>query len=189
MSSTWTQGRKGQGYLNRGGKSHVRDRMEEQNENRRPEKGRADAYQENLPHVIKQIYHRELEYCLECQSRSERCCTISQRTVITLSQVVQVVHCGYRCPDPTCPCRVKVPVVKESTSLGAALYAGLGVGLYHDLGDVTQSIVSFEKTYEPDPATHQLYQDLFEQWTHIYQRSLNMVEEGLVRPLWRAAGT
>src|SRR6266478_4923724 len=49
MSSTWTQGRKGQGYLNRGGKSHVRDRMEEQNENRRPEKGRADAYQENLP--------------------------------------------------------------------------------------------------------------------------------------------
>jgi autoinducer-2 kinase len=86
-------------------------------------------------------------------------------------------------------CRVKVPVVKESTSLGAALYAGLGVGLYNDLGSVAQRIVSFEKTYEPDPAAHQLYQDLFEQWSHIYQRSLNMVEEGLVRPLWRAAGT
>jgi autoinducer-2 kinase len=86
-------------------------------------------------------------------------------------------------------CRVKVPVIKESTSLGAALYAGLGVGLYNDLGSVAQRIVSFEKTYEPDPAAHQLYQDLFEQWSHIYQRSLNMVEEGLVRPLWRAAGT
>lgn len=86
-------------------------------------------------------------------------------------------------------CRVKVPVVKESTSLGAALYAGLGVGLYYDLGDVAQRIVSFEKTYEPDLAAHLLYRDLFEKWSHIYQRSLNMVEEGLVRPLWRAAGT
>jgi autoinducer-2 kinase len=86
-------------------------------------------------------------------------------------------------------CRVKVPVVKESTSLGAALYAGLGVGLYHDLQSVTQNIVNFEKTYEPDYATHQRYQELFAQWLRVYERSLGMVEEGLVRPLWRAAGT
>jgi hypothetical protein len=53
--------------------------------------------------VVKQIFRPELEYCLECQSRLERCCTISQRTVITLSQVVRLIHCGYRCPDPACP--------------------------------------------------------------------------------------
>jgi autoinducer 2 (AI-2) kinase len=86
-------------------------------------------------------------------------------------------------------CRVNVPVVKESTSLGAALYAGLGAGLFHDLQSVAQSIVSFEKTYEPDQATHQVYQETYEQWSRIYERSLAMVEEGLVRPLWRAAGT
>lgn len=86
-------------------------------------------------------------------------------------------------------CRVKVPVVKESTSLGAALYAGLGVGLYQDLRSVAQSVVSFEKTYEPDPTNHQKYQELYEQWSRIYARSLDMVEEGLIRPLWRAAGT
>jgi autoinducer 2 (AI-2) kinase len=86
-------------------------------------------------------------------------------------------------------CRVKVPVVKESTSLGAALYAGLGVGIFDDLQSVAQSIVSFEKTYEPDDATHKLYQELYAQWSRIYERSLAMVEEGLVKPLWRAAGT
>jgi len=86
-------------------------------------------------------------------------------------------------------CRVKVPVVKESTSLGAALFAGLGVGLYDDLRSAAQRVVSFEKTYEPDQAAHQVYQDLYEQWLRIYQRSLAMVDEGLVRPLWRAAGT
>ena len=85
-------------------------------------------------------------------------------------------------------CRVKVPVVKESTSLGAALYAGQGAGLYDDVGSVAQSVVRFEKTYEPDSATHRIYQDLYEQWSQVYQRSLSMVEEGLVRPLWRAAG-
>lgn len=86
-------------------------------------------------------------------------------------------------------CRVKVPVVKESTSLGAALYVGFGVGLYQDLMSVAQSVVSFEKTYEPDPTNHQKYQELYGQWSRIYERSLAMVEEGLIRPLWRAAGT
>lgn len=86
-------------------------------------------------------------------------------------------------------CRVKVPVVKESTALGAALYAGLGAGIFDDLRGVIQHLVRFEKTYEPDPATHQVYSQLYEQWLQVYQRSLSMVEEGLVRPLWRAAGT
>jgi len=86
-------------------------------------------------------------------------------------------------------CRVKVPVVKESTSLGAALYAGLGTGHYHDVQSVAQNIISFEKTYEPVYATHQKYQELYQQWSHVYERSLAMVEEGLVNPLWRAAGT
>ena len=85
-------------------------------------------------------------------------------------------------------CRVKVPVVKESTALGAALYAGRGAGLYDDLGSVAQSIVRFEKVFEPNQETHQLYQGLYNQWLQVYQRSLDMAEEGLIRPLWRAAG-
>ncbi len=86
-------------------------------------------------------------------------------------------------------CRVKVPVIKESTSLGVALYIGLGVGLYDDIRSVTQSLISFERTFEPNEATHQHYLSLYEQWSHVYIRSLAMVEEGLVQPLWRAAGT
>ena len=61
-----------------------------------------------FPHVVKQIYHPELKSCLECQSRLERCCTISQRTVVTLDQVVRVIHCGYRCPHTTCPGRSRL---------------------------------------------------------------------------------
>src|SRR5260370_35332771 len=60
-------------------------------------------------------------------------------------------------------CRVKVPVVKESTSLGAALYAGLGIGLYDDLGSAAQRVVSFEKTYEPNQEANKIYQELYDQ--------------------------
>jgi autoinducer-2 kinase len=86
-------------------------------------------------------------------------------------------------------CRVRVPTVKESTSLGAAMYAGLGAGLYDDLGEVARQVVTFEKTFEPDPHASEVYRQLYEQWLRIYQRSVDMVDEGLVQPLWRAAGT
>ena len=29
----------------------------------------------------------------------------------------------------------------------------------------------------------------FEQWSHVYERSLLLVQDGLLRPLWQAAGT
>lgn len=56
----------------------------------------------SYPQESKQIFRPELEYCLECQSRLRRWSTISQRTIITLKGVVRLLHCGYRCPDPTC---------------------------------------------------------------------------------------
>ncbi len=86
-------------------------------------------------------------------------------------------------------CRVRVPVVKESTALGAALYAGLGAGLYESIETAAERMVAFEKTFEPDTANHRRYIDLYEQWSRVYLRSLELVEDGLLQPLWRAAGT
>jgi len=84
---------------------------------------------------------------------------------------------------------VKVPRVKESTALGAAIYAGLGVGLYTDLPDVLARVVRFERTYEPDPDVHERYRAFYDQWMAVYERSLILVRDGLLRPLWQAAGT
>jgi autoinducer-2 kinase len=84
---------------------------------------------------------------------------------------------------------VRVPSVTESTALGAALYAGVGAGLYDDLGAVIRHAVRFERTFEPDSRAHQAYGDLYEQWRKVYAHALEMSESGVVRPLWRAAGT
>jgi hypothetical protein len=52
--------------------------------------------------LTKQIFHSEVKECLTCQSRLKRFATLSQRIVITLEGAIQVVHCGYRCPNQKC---------------------------------------------------------------------------------------
>lgn len=84
---------------------------------------------------------------------------------------------------------VRIPVVKESTALGAALYAGVGAGLIDDAADAARRNTAFERTVTPNIAAVESYQRLFEQWSELYRRSLEIAERGLARPLWRAAGT
>ena len=38
-------------------------------------------------------------------------------------------------------------------------------------------------------AAHETYLDLHERWLAVYARQLEISEAGLLRPLWRAAGT
>lgn len=84
---------------------------------------------------------------------------------------------------------VRIPAVKESTALGAAIYAGVGAGLFADAATAAGELARFERTVEPQPPAVAAYTDLYEQWLELYRRSLELSEAGLVRPLWRAAGT
>lgn len=84
--------------------------------------------------------------------------------------------------------RVRVASVTESTALGAAIFAGLGAGLYRDLPEALAGIVRFDDPIEPNPDNVAAYAGLFERWSAIYQRVLEMSDAGLVRPMWRPAG-
>jgi autoinducer 2 (AI-2) kinase len=84
---------------------------------------------------------------------------------------------------------VKVPAVKESTALGAAIFAGIGAGLYPDVATAARQVVSFEATVDPDPEVHARYRELYADWLRVYEAQLGLVEDGLLKPLWRAAGT
>ncbi len=84
---------------------------------------------------------------------------------------------------------VKVPRVKESTALGAAMLAGVGAGIYPDIQSAARQVVGFDATIQPNPSTHSLYLGLYEAWLRVYAAQLGLVENGLLKPLWRAAGT
>src|SRR5258708_8022811 len=66
------------------------------------EQGKSMRKKRSYDQVVKCIMRPELTHCLECQSKLQRCVTISDRMIITLKQVIRLVHCGYRCPDPHC---------------------------------------------------------------------------------------
>jgi len=83
---------------------------------------------------------------------------------------------------------VRVPVVKEATALGGAIAAGIGVGLYRDMTDASDSLVRWERDYEPDTRNYQIYQDVQDKWARAYAVQRSLVDEDVTQSLWKAPG-
>jgi autoinducer 2 (AI-2) kinase len=83
---------------------------------------------------------------------------------------------------------VRIPVVKESSALGAAISAGVGVGLFEDAREISGRLARIERTVEPDDTAHSAYQELYGPWLELIGRTIGLSNDGLVRPLWRAPG-
>jgi xylulokinase len=61
---------------------------------------------------------------------------------------------------------IEVPEVEEATPLGAAILAGIGVGLYHNEQDAFEQVYKPGKTYLPDPTLASRYA----RWYEIYKQ-------------------
>jgi autoinducer 2 (AI-2) kinase len=83
---------------------------------------------------------------------------------------------------------VSVPAVTESSALGAALCAGQGAGIYSSLTDLDSELRRRVARYVPEPGAVAAYEDGYAAWRQIYARMLDLSEDGLLNPLWRAAG-
>jgi autoinducer-2 kinase len=83
---------------------------------------------------------------------------------------------------------VQVPAVTESSALGAALCAGVGAGLLSSLTELGPLLRSRTATFEPGPAAVSAYHDGYAAWRRVYARMLDLSDDGLLKPLWRAAG-
>lgn len=81
-----------------------------------------------------------------------------------------------------------VPMVKESSALGAAICAGVGAGIYSGLSDLESDLRARSATYEPNPAAVAVYDERYATWRQVYRRMLDLCDDGLLSPLWRAAG-
>jgi len=56
----------------------------------------------------------------------------------------------------------------ETGCLGAALYAGIGTGLYTDCHDAARKAVQLTKTYTPNPDNFQTYEKAFQRFCDVY---------------------
>ncbi len=85
-------------------------------------------------------------------------------------------------------CRVKVPVVKEATALGAAMAAGVGAGIYGSLVEASKSLVEWEREYLPNSENFRSYQAIAKRWEEVYAVQLELVDRGLTQSMWMAPG-
>jgi len=63
---------------------------------------------------------------------------------------------------------IEVPEVEEATPLGAAILAGIGVGLYKDEEDALQQVYKPGKVFDPDAENTKYYAEAFEVYRQLY---------------------
>jgi autoinducer-2 kinase len=83
---------------------------------------------------------------------------------------------------------VDVPEVTESSALGAAICAGTGIGIFGSLEEPLGELVRIARSYTPSAEAVSAYDQHYEHWTRVYPQVLGLSEQGLLNPLWRAAG-
>lgn len=64
--------------------------------------------------------------------------------------------------------RIQVPTSDTATTLGAAILAGVGCGIYRDYDDAIKKTVVITRVHEPDPEKHEKYQKYMELYLRLY---------------------
>jgi len=83
---------------------------------------------------------------------------------------------------------IQIPAVNEATALGGAFAAGVAVGEYGSIEEAAKSLVTWDKTYEPNMANTALYADVAARWKEAYAAQLGLVDRGVTTSMWKAPG-
>lgn len=59
---------------------------------------------------------------------------------------------------------MKIPASDTATTLGAAILAGVGVGLYGSFEEAVKKTISITRVQEPDLKRHEMYQKAFQKY-------------------------
>jgi xylulokinase len=77
------------------------------------------------------------------------------------------------------------PIVTNAPLLGCLFIAGLGIGMFSSLKDFSRRIVRTERTYVPDAAVHNRYEDVFRVFQFVCDL---LIREGFHKALHRCGG-
>jgi xylulokinase len=72
---------------------------------------------------------------------------------------------------------VSVPAVTETTALGAAFLALVGIGAYSSLSEASDHIVQIRERIDPDPSTKSAYAEAYARYRETYFALLPIFEE------------
>jgi xylulokinase len=66
-------------------------------------------------------------------------------------------------------CRISVPSSDTATTLGAAILAGVGVGVYESFEEAIEETVQIRRVQEPDRKNHEIYKKSMELYLQLYE--------------------
>jgi xylulokinase len=73
--------------------------------------------------------------------------------------------------------QVNVPEITETTALGAAFLALVGIGAYSTLSEASEHIVKIRECIDPDPRTQSAYTESYERYRQTYFALLPLFED------------
>lgn len=65
---------------------------------------------------------------------------------------------------------IKVPTSDTATTLGAAILAGVGTGVYRNFKEAVDSTIRITRVHEPDMKAHAIYEKYYEVYIEIYEK-------------------
>lgn len=83
---------------------------------------------------------------------------------------------------------VKVPKIKEASSLGALSLCIKTINNEKDIKSVIDEIVQIESIFNPNKNVYDFYNSNYKNWRNIYQKILKLSDEGLLNYMWKAPG-
>lgn len=72
---------------------------------------------------------------------------------------------------------IEVPASDTASTLGAALLAGVGIGLYRDFEEATAKTVQVKRVHQPNPALQSVYDDGYDTYLRLYQSLQSLMQE------------
>lgn len=69
--------------------------------------------------------------------------------------------------------RIKVPTSDTATTLGAALLAGVGTGMYKDYKQAVERTIKITRIHEPNMKAHEIYKKYYPIYLEIYEKLKN----------------
>ncbi|MDX9756860.1 MAG: autoinducer-2 kinase [Sulfurimonas sp.] len=85
-------------------------------------------------------------------------------------------------------CRVVIPKVSEATALGAAMAAGVGIGIYKNISEAAKKLVVWDRVYEPNLENKKIYDEIRVKFEKAYEVQLKLVDDNITTSMWRAPG-
>ncbi|MDR2157361.1 MAG: FGGY-family carbohydrate kinase [Clostridiales Family XIII bacterium] len=73
---------------------------------------------------------------------------------------------------------IAAPESDTAAALGAAILAGVGVGLYTDFGDAVKRTVKYKRRHTPNEANRTVYERNYKIYLALYERLASLMEEG-----------